>query len=188
MMIRWGKPVLMAVLLLAGVPVVGGSGPALKSSVTSVQLRATVQERLSLVAQTPLVGFGLQAHRVARADRPISFITSWNLDPTRTAVVVSAFYQDAGGAQTAMGSDRTAEPTPSAEVWGRGSGGTFVPFSAMAGWPGAGMEVFRQQVRPRVNDMASRTDDLELQIDLTRKKMLASGSYEGVLTLVAEAY
>ena len=188
---RSGKVALITVLVAVVPGAFAGSRPALKSSTVAVQLRAVVQERLSLVSATQGVVFSLSPERVARGDRPISFTTSWNLDATRTSVVVSAFFEDATGALTALGSTNPADRVATADVWGRSTTGTpteFAPFSSAVRWPGCGMEVFRQQLRPHVNDMFSRTDELELEIDLTRRASLPLGSYEGELTLVAEAY
>jgi hypothetical protein len=187
-MTRTGKVLMIGMVAAVTQGVAAGSGPVLKSNAAAVQLRAAVQERLSLVSGTPLVEFPVQQHRwLARGDRPVSFTTSWNLERTRTAVVVSAFFEDAKGALKAIGSSAEAEPIASEDVWGRASTGTFTPFSAAVSWPGRGIELFRQPLNPGVNDMASRTDELELEIDLTRRALLV-GNYEGVLTLVAEAY
>lgn len=187
-MIRTANAVLLAMLVAGGPAAFGGSGPVLKSAATAVQLRAAVQERLSLVSDRQWVAFSLAPRRVAPGDRPVSLTTSWNLEPTRTAVVVSAFFEDAGGALTATRSPAERDRIAPGDVWGRASMGPFTSFSGAVSLSGHRMELFRQPLKPGVNDRASRTDELELEIDLTRRALLAAGAYQGELTLVAEAY
>ena len=183
---RYGKFVLLAALAAPAYGVSAG-GPPLKSTTVAVQLRATVSERLSLVSGTDLVGFSLRPRELARGDRPVIFTTSWNLERTRTAVVVSAYFEG-DVALTAAGAAGNGARIAPDEVKGRADSGTYAALTGAVRWPGVGMELFRQPLRPGVNDMSSRTDELELEVDLTRRALLASGQYEGVLTLVAEAY
>ena len=184
---------LLCVLLSAASPAAfGGSGPAVKSSYATVYLNATLNERLSVVSATPSVSFSLEPQSVNLADRPITITTSWNLNADRTAVEVSAFFDDPASALAAQGNPVEARIS-SAEIFGRTAAGTprsFTPFLSMVtnGTPHGGLEIFRQELTPGVNDFASRTDAVELKIDLTSLPRLAAGHYQGVLTLVAQAY
>jgi hypothetical protein len=57
-----------------------------------------------------------------------------------------------------------------------------------AGAPGGTLHLFRQPIVALVNNQGSRTDNLELQLELHGVPHLASGTYRGTLTLRAVAY
>jgi hypothetical protein len=167
-----------------------GSGPELSSRGTSVQLTATLDESLSLVTTTPLVQFRLRPRAVAQADRTVMVETRWNLDASRARVVVTAFFRDPAGALRC--DDQNAEAIPGAEVHARVASGTARSFTSFAAEtanrrPGS-VELLRQELRPGVGNRGSRSDPLELEIDLSSVSRLESGDYRGDLTLMAEAY
>lgn len=187
---RYTTALLSALLAVHSPVVFAGSGPALKSSYATVHLNATVNESLSVVSAAPSVNFSLAPRSITRADEPLSITTSWNLDANRTAVVVSAFFSDPASALSNRAGAAGVARISSSEILGRAATGTarsFTSFATTTGGKG-GLEIFRQPLIPHVNDLDSRTDVLELQVDLRGHARLAAGHYEGVLTLVAQAY
>lgn len=188
------RTAVFAMLLACGSPgVLAGSNPALKSSAATVHLSATVDERLSVVSATPSVHFLLAPQTIAHADRPLAITTSWNLDPNRSEVVVRAFFSDPASALATQESAAAVDRISGSEVFARAATGTPRAFTSFAttgssAGPTGGLEIFRQPLHPGVNDQDSRTDVVELQLDLRSRARLSAGHYDGVLTLVAQAY
>jgi hypothetical protein len=181
----------LTILFAAVTPgVCAGAGPALKSSTVGVNLVAVVNERLSLVPSISSVNFSVRPRAVTDASQPLALTTSWNLDSSRSGVVVWAYFSDPGGALAAAdgaGNGRIS----AAEVLGRVKTGTprlYTQFSGMATPDGSGLEIFRQRLTPGVGHLSSRSDTIEMRIDLTDQPRIVAGPYEGDLTLVAQAY
>lgn len=122
---------------------------------------------------------------------PVPIETVWDLDPSQTsAVSVVAFFQ-APGAALSSGSS----VIPSSAVWGRvptGSPTSFAPFTggtvsagpAAVGVAGATLVLFSQPVTLAAA-AGSRTDQLEVRIDLAGGPELPAGHYQGTLNLLA---
>lgn len=175
---------LLCVLLTVPPAAYAGGGPPLRSKSAAVQLIASVPERLSLVPAAPAYEAAGSAERVP-AEQPINFTTSWNLEPTRSSVVVHAFFTDPDHALRAEGG---AVALPISAIRARTPDGMLHSFAAMgneaaAAVGGSGVEVFRQPLSPGVNDRSSRTDALGLEVNSP-----AEDHYDGDLTLVAQAY
>jgi len=181
---------LLTLALTAALPLLAARNSPLKSSSVAIHITATVNERLSLVSASPSISFSLRPRRVAEADRPLIITTSWNLDANRTGVVVTAFFSDPVHALSPRGGAAAQEAIPGSRILARAPAGEFASFARTASpQPGEGaLEIFRQRLTPRVNDLDSRTDIIEFQVDLRGRSQLAAGDYEGDLTLVAQAY
>jgi hypothetical protein len=188
---RFGKTLLCA--LLATPPAIfAGTGPALYSSTASVALNATMNESLSVVTATPSVTFELQPQAVIAGNQPVMITTSWNLNASRTKVVLNAFFSDPANALTASDGNGDIR-IPSVEIFGRSATGVLTTYTAFArptpsGPSNGGFEVFSQSLTAGVNDLGSRTDSVELQIDLRNHPRLSAGRYHGVLTLIAQVF
>lgn len=120
---------------------------------------------------------------------PVNITTEWVL--STTAVVDLVAYFPSSTVALSSRSDRI----PSSRVEGRMSSGRVTSFSAFTesgvggiGIAGASLHLFRQFVSAGVNATATRTDNLELQIDLRGAPILATGTYRGTLALRAIAY
>ncbi|HET7600913.1 MAG TPA: hypothetical protein VFK09_11500 [Gemmatimonadales bacterium] len=122
---------------------------------------------------------------------PVPLVTSWDVDPARTATVsLVAYFGSApaalAGPEAAIQTSRVLARVPT------GGPKSFTPFTgaglagagAAAGMPGASLVLFTQAIGPD-NARGGRTDDLQLRIDLTPPPELPPGSYSGVLNLVA---
>ncbi len=180
----------LACLALLHAPLHGQVG--LASSAHTVALTATklgsVRVAVPNGATATLPG-GLGAGPSDFAPLPIE--TSWDLDPSRTSAVSLVAYFQAPGAALTSG----AAAIPSSAVWGRVPTGTptsFAPFiggvvgpgSTQAGVAGATLLLFSQPVS-QASAAGSRTDQLQVRIDLTGWPDLPAGQYQGTLNLLA---
>jgi hypothetical protein len=178
----------LAGVLLAAPPLDAQVG--LASSAQSVVLSATklgsVRVRLpggSSAALPGSLGFGPNDFT------PLAVETAWDLDPSVTsAVSLAAFFEVPAAAFTGPGT-----PIPASAVSGRTSGAAqagFTPFTGgpvtageiTAAVPGGTLLVFSQSVTAGTG---SRTDQLQVRIDLGGWTSLAPGQYHGTLNLLA---
>lgn len=188
---RFGKTLLCALLAIP-VAVFAGTGPTLHSSTASVVLNATMNESLTVVTATPSVTFELQPLAVIAGNQPVMITTSWNLNSSRTRVVLDAFFSDSANALTTSDGNGDIKIS-SAEIYGRSATGTLTTYTAFArptpnGPSNGGFEIFSQALTAGVNDLGSRTDSVELHIDLRNHPRLSAGHYQGVLTLIAQVF
>ena len=118
---------------------------------------------------------------------PVPVATSWNVDPERTATV-TLLASFAVPGQALSGSEGAI---PASRMLGRltGSAAGFAPFAQAppaggGGTAGGTLELFTQPL-VEANAIGTRTDGLEIRIDLTTLPGLPSGTYTGTLNLVA---
>lgn len=160
-------------------------GPTLSSMGSTIQLTATLDESLSLVAEMESVNFPLRPLAMAQPDHSLIIQTRWNLDESRACVVVSAYFS--GSVQSAARAP--AGSFSGSDVYVRVASGSASAFTSLSGTgDGRSVELLRQGLIAGVNDRASRSDALELKIDLTRMSRLPADDDYGVLTLAATAY
>jgi hypothetical protein len=119
----------------------------------------------------------------------VSIVTTWVLGSSNTSVELDGYFASATAALT----DGAATPflIPSSDVLGQmvtGTPTTFAPFtgSGVVGTAGAGLILFTQPITD-TNRSATRTDALNLEVDLTATPQLPAGTYTGTLTLQANA-
>src|SRR4051794_11733397 len=94
--------ILLATFAGAVCPVAtAGNAPAptaRASKGAAVVLKAVLPERLTLEPVTPWAGFSGAADLALPEKQPLAIRTKWNLDHTRSKVVVKAYYEDPSGA------------------------------------------------------------------------------------------
>ena len=161
----------------------------LNSSPASVALTATLAESLTISATPATVTFTLASGAAATGSAPVVITTNWLLKPTRATVVLDGYFASATAALTDASSP--ANNIPSSEVFGQVTTGTPTTFTAFTqtaalGAAGAGLALLSQSVTS-ANRNSTRTDNLNLKIDLTSHPQLPAGSYSGTLTLQAQA-
>jgi hypothetical protein len=161
----------------------------LNSSTASVALSATLGESLTVSATPATVNFALAAGGTATGSAPVAITTTWLLKQSRANVVLDGYFASATAALTDGLSP--ANNIPTSEVFGQvttGTPTTYTAFtqSAALGPAGAGLTLFTQALTA-TNRSATRTDNLNLQINLTSQPQLPAGSYTGTLTLQAQA-
>ena len=119
---------------------------------------------------------------------PVRVQTSWDLNPGQTASVeLVAFFTDPNGALVAGPGARIA----SSRIEGRMATGLPTAFTAFTGLgiggigtPGASLRLFSTNISG-INKTATRTDDLDLRLNLTGQPTLPVGTYTGTLYLRA---
>jgi hypothetical protein len=118
---------------------------------------------------------------------PVVIQTNWNVSPGQTAIVnLVAYFPVPAQALTGGGTQ-----IPSSRVLGRMATGLPVAFTAMTQAPTAGvgtsggsLQLFAQPISGG-NKQSSRTDNLDLELDLAGFPALRAGAYSGTLTLQA---
>ena len=156
----------------------------------NVTLNARLTETLSVtLTGVSLVNFTLVPGAVAPGDSSVAVQTSWVLRPNRTAVKLVGYF-DTTNALTDAGPP--VANIASANVFGQvttGTPTTFTPFTgtvAGIGTAGASLELFSETILGN-NKTKTRTDNLDLQIDLTSAPQQPAGDYTGVLRIQAIA-
>lgn len=152
---------------------------ALANSLTVLINAGAVQTLTSLVN-----------NRTNNFPTPVSITTQWQLSTLISMVDLVGYFATPSAALTSGSTD-----LPSSRMRGRMTSGQVPEFTAFsqapvsgAGTAGGTLHLFRQPIVALVNSQGSRTDNLELQLELHGVPHLASGTYRGTLTLRAVAY
>jgi hypothetical protein len=118
---------------------------------------------------------------------PTTIVTQWNVNPGQTNTVNLVAYFSLP-AQALTGG---AVQIPSGRILGRMTTGIPVAFTPMIqngvgamGTAGGSLHLFSQNITG-INKNSSRTDNLDLQLDLVGFPTLPTGSYSGTLNLRA---
>src|SRR6266536_142656 len=118
---------------------------------------------------------------------PVVVATQWNLNPGQTVTVNLMAYFSVPSQALING----AVAIPSSRIRGRMTTGLPVTFTAISqnavggiGTAGGSLQLFSQIVTG-INKNSSRTDNLDLQLDLVGFPTLAPGTYSGTLNLRA---
>ncbi len=159
----------------------------LNSNPANVVLTATLLESLTVVASPSAVDFNLAPGGEAIGSTPVTITTTWILGVTRTTVNLHASFSSSTVALT----DGSTHNIPSANVFGQVTTGTAPSFTAFTqtapfGAAGAGLKLLTQVVNI-ANLTSTRTDTLNLKIDLTSGPSLPAGVYVGTLNIQAQA-
>ena len=181
-------PVIAAtfVLLAAGQP---RAFAQLNSSAQTVTLNATLAEALTISATPSGINFNLVQGGIATASAPVAVSTSWLLKSTRANIAVFAWFTTPSAAL----SDGASTPNniPSTEILGQVSSGTPTSYTAFTqstalGTASGSLQLFTQALSASSRAL-TRTDNLNLQINLTAQPQLPAGTYSGILNLQAQA-
>jgi hypothetical protein len=161
----------------------------LNSNTATVSLTATLGESLTVSATPNNVSFALVSGGTAAASGPVAVTTTWILSGSRTSVTLVGYFASATAALTNGGSPAVTIPT--SEVLGQVTTGTPTTFTAFTqsaplGTTGAGLTLFTQAISA-TNFASLRTDNLNLEINLTAQPQLPAGTYTGTLDLQAQA-
>jgi hypothetical protein len=182
---RWPALSLLLVLTMLVIPQEGVT--QLNSSVSSVALTATLLESLTVVAAPSAVAFTLASGSTTAGSTAVSVTTVWTLGITRTNVNLYTSFASSTAALT----DGSGDDIPSANVLGQMTTGLPTTFTAFTqtgpfGGAGASLELFSQSISV-TNLTSTRTDNLNLEIDLTSLPNLPAGVYTGTLNIQAQA-
>ena len=154
-----------------------------------ISLVATAPGSLSLTVTSGAVQSiaNVADNAVNNFPTPVGIQTSWDVNPGQTNTVRLIAYFSVP-AQALVGS--TAQ-IPSSRILGRMTTGTPVAYTAMTqngvggvGTAGGSLQLFSQNITG-TNKTGSRTDNLDLQLDLVGFPSLPAGAYVGVLNIRA---
>ena len=153
----------------------------LTSNVATVALTATKAATLSVTAATSVATLAnITDGSNANVFTPVSLTTAWNLTAGSSVRLVGWFGTPAQA--LANGTDFI----PSSKVEGRVNAIAYAPFTGApvgaVGVAGGSLQLFSESVAG--NFFGSRTDQLDLRLDLTGTTTLA-GDYTGTLNLQA---
>jgi hypothetical protein len=173
-----------AVLILAVAALFFGSTAQaqVNSNTASVTLNATLTEILTVAALPTAVTFVLVAGGPVVGTPSVSVTTVWVLG-SRTAVNLFGYFASSTAALTSGTNN-----IPTSEVFAQINGGSYSAFTATGalGPAGAGLNLYTQAITA-ANRASTRTDTINLKIDLTSQPQLPAGIYTGTLTLQAQA-
>lgn len=185
---------LWLILLVPGATVAFGAGRAAAQAGTGspariINLAATKTSQLSVIVGSGAVQTiaSLTDNAVNNFPAPVVITTSWDVNPGQTNTVnLMAYFTTP--AQALVG---PATQIPSSRVLGRMTTGLPVAFTAITqnalggvGTAGGSLRLFAENISGP-NKKSSRTDNLNLQINLTGFPTLAPGLYTGTLNLKA---
>jgi hypothetical protein len=183
------RPIAIAALVAISFSVSSNAFGQLNSTGASVEITATLGESLTVSATPAALTFDLAPGTRSAASAPVVITTAWTLSPTRSSVVLGGYFTTSQAALSDGGTP--ANTIPAANIFGQVTTGTPIAYTAFtqagpAGPVDTGLILFSQALNT-TNRTSTRTDSLNLQIDLTSLPLLPSGSYTGVLTLQAQA-
>jgi hypothetical protein len=175
-----------AVVVVAFVPALASA--QLLSNTANVTLNAALAQTLTVsVTSGSTVNFTLVNGSPSDGDVPTVVSTSWNLNPGQTgAVSLYGYFSTPAQALT----DGGANFIPTSLVLGRMTTGTPATYTAFTqtnpvGPAGGGLALFTEAITG-VNKIKTRSDNLDLRIDLTGQTLPAA-SYTGTLHIQARA-
>lgn len=176
-------------LLLALSAILAFRAPELSAQAQIISLAATKPSALSVTIQSGGVQIiaGVADNAVNNFPSPVVIRTDWDVNPGQTNTVNLLAYFSLP-AQALVGG---ATQIPSSRILGRMTTGLPVAFTAMTqngiggfGTPGGSLQLFSVNIGGG-NKTGTRTDNLDLQLNLVGFPPLAAGAYAGVLNVRA---
>jgi hypothetical protein len=154
------------------------------SNVGNVTLSASVQEFISVSPGFGTVNFALLPGAAATGTPTVPITTSWNLKPGGGPTVSLYAYFDSSTAALTDGTDNI----PSSDVQGNFNSGGFTAFTGAGpfGAAGASLLLFSESISG-INKIKTRSDNLDVRLDLTGLPNLPAGTYTGTMRIQARA-
>ncbi len=165
---------------------------SLNSNTATVALTATLNESLTVAATPNAVTFALVSGGTATGSAPVAMTTSWIMKGSRSTVTLTGYFSSATSAL--IGSASSPASIPTSEVLGQVTTGTPTTMTAFTQSPtgsalgvaGASLVLLTQAITG-TNRASSRTDNLNLKINLASQQQLPADTYTGTLNLQAQA-
>jgi hypothetical protein len=187
--VRIHKRLLGGIAVLAASAALSATASAqVLSGTGNVNLAATLSQGLAVsVTGGSSVNFALTQNAATNGDVPTVIRTAWNLNPGQIGSVrLYAYFNVPAQALT----DGAGNNIPSSWVMGQMATGTPTSYTAFTqtnpvGPAGGSLALFTTNITG-INKSSSRTDNLNLRIDLTGRT-LGTGTYTGVLRIQARA-
>ncbi|MGA2674814.1 MAG: hypothetical protein ABSE99_16475 [Terracidiphilus sp.] len=141
---------------------------------------------LSVSVTPSQVTFNLVARGAAAGNTPVSITTSW---AGATAGSVVCLYGYFGSSSTALAGNVSGVALPTSAIFGQMTTGLPTSYTAFTqtnsiGPAGASLKLFSQTLA--ASGSGSRTDALNLTIDLTSQPKIPSDTYTGTLVIEAQ--
>lgn len=152
------------------------------SNVGNVTLSASVQDSISVSPGVGTVNFSLLPGAAVTGTPTVPITTSWNLKPAGGPTVRLYAYFDSSTVALTDGTDNI----PSADVLGNFNSGGFTALTQVGPVAGASLLLFTEAIGGG-NKIKTRTDNLDVQIDLTGLPSLPAGTYTGTMRIQAQA-
>ncbi len=172
-------------VVLASLVASMASAQALNSGAQPIALTATLGESLTVALSASAVNFTLTAGSATNAGSTgITATTAWTLKPTRTAVVVDAYFASAAAALT----DGVGDNIPSSAFYIADNAGTSTALvnTVAFGGANAGLQLANVTITA-ANRTGTRTDAMAFNINLTGVPQLPAATYTGTLNIQAQA-
>lgn len=175
-------------LAVVAIGVAGAAQAQTLSNIGSITLNASAAQTLTVaVTSGSTVNFTLAQGAAAAGDVSPAISTSWNLNPGLTGAVTLFGYFNTPSAALTDGVYDIA----STYVQGRmttGSVATFTSFTQTnAVGPASGSLLLMTENITGVNKIKTRSDNLDLQVNLTASPTVPASSYTGTLRIQARA-
>lgn len=165
----------------------------LNSRAASVAITATLADSLTVAATPAAVSFNLVTGGKSTGSAPVVITTTWAMGATRSTITLTGYFSSAVSALTTGGT--AAANIPTSDVFGEVTTGTPTTYTAFTQSPrrnrpgvaGASLVLFTQAVTA-AKPSSSRTDALNLEINLATNRQLPAGQYTGTLNLQAQDF
>ena len=187
--VRIHKRLLGGIAVLAASVVFSATASAqVLSGTGNANLTATLTQGLTVsVTGGSSVNFALTQNAATNGDVPTIIRTAWNLNPGQVGAVTLYGYFNV---PTQALTDGAGSDIPSSWVMGQMATGTPTSYTAFTqtnpvGPAGGSLALFTTNITG-INKVSSRTDNLNLRIDLTGQT-LGTGTYTGILRIQARA-
>jgi len=176
---------LLVAIMMAGCLTARGQVYKVRPLAPKANPQIIIGGTLSVSATPGLVNFSLVQSGVAQGSSGVTVTTSWNVLGIITTLNLYGYFSSSSGALT----DGLTPPhfIPSSAVFGQVSTGlptTYTAFTQTTPFSGAaGLQLYTDSQFIALG--GSRTDVMNLRIDLTNVPTLPPGTYTGTLTLQA---
>jgi len=177
-----------AALVVAGFGFAGAAEAQVLSNIANVNLNASAAQTLTVaVTSGSTVNFTLAQGAAAAGDVSSAISTTWNLNPGLTgAVTLFGYFNTPSSALTDGVYD-----IASTYVKGRMTTGSVASYTAFtqtnAVGPANGSLLLFTEAITGANKIKTRSDNLDLQVDLTASPTVPASTYTGVLRIQARA-
>jgi hypothetical protein len=152
----------------------------------NVALNALVQDSLAVTVSAPNVNFSLVPGTGPTAGAPaVTVTTTWKLHPGGSPTLSLYGFFSSSTAALSNGPNTI----PSANVLAGINGGAPAAFTQTGpfGAGGASLQIYSLLITG-INKNGTRSDTLDLYINLTSQPNLPAGTYTGILSLQAQAF
>ena len=179
------------VCLLMGFGTGSGAGQAIRVVRSQAVTPNTAVGSLTVTASPSSVNFHLVSRGVASGSNAVNITTSWGGSLCLLTCTINLYAYFSGANSALSGGGSPAVSIPASEVLGQVPTGSPTSYTAFTqsnplGGAGASLLLFQQSFF-LITGGGSRTDSLNLEINLANQPQLPAGSYSGTLYIQAQS-